>query len=320
MSWRLTILGANSAVPTLHRHPSGQVLRTANRHILLDCGEGSQIRMMEYNEKISRISLILISHLHGDHIFGLPGLLTSFNLYQRENPLLLIGPAGIKNFVEQTVGTTQHEVSFPFEIREISGEEEMMVFDADDLTVTAFSLKHRIPTFGYRIEEKINRKYLDKEKISFLGLTDSHIRDLMRGGRVVVRDVHYTIGDVERIRPPLIYSYVTDTAYFPQCAVNVSGSTMMYHESTFLEEEQLLAKERYHSTALQAAMIARQAGVRNLLLGHYSSRYSDVEKFKKEAELVFPSVFLALSGKRFYIKHDGEIIENQDYLQRKPEY
>lgn len=319
MSWRLTILGANSAVPTLHRHPSGQVLRTGSRHILLDCGEGSQIRMMEYNEKISRISLILISHLHGDHIFGLPGLLTSFNLYQRQNPLLLIGPAGIKNFIEQTVGTTRHEVTFPFEIREISGENETTVFEADDLVVTAFPLKHRIPTFGYRVEEKINRKYLDKEKISSLGLTDSQIRDLMGGGRVTVRDVHYTIGDVERIRPPLIYSYVTDTAYLPDCAASVSESTLMYHESTFLDEEQQLAKERYHSTARQAAMIAKQAGVRNLLLGHYSSRYSDIEKFKKEAESVFPSVFLALSGKRFFIKHDGEIIENQDYLLGKSE-
>jgi len=317
MSWQLTILGANSAVPTLQRYPSGQVLRTGVHHILLDCGEGSQMRMMKYNEKISRISMILISHLHGDHIFGLPGLLTSFNLYHRQNPLLLVGPEGIKDFVEHVIGTTRHDVAFPFEIIEISEDYEIVVFEDDDMVVSSFPLKHRIPTYGYRIEEKINRKYLDKEKISSLNLTHSQIRDLMTGHSISVEDNVYTIEDLERIRQPRIYSYVTDTAFLPECAESVFGSTLIYHESTFLEEDKKLAEERFHSTARQAAMIAQQAEARHLLLGHYSSRYSDIEKFQKEAQSIFPSVFLALSGKKFLIESNGEIIENQDFLMRR---
>lgn len=314
MSWELTILGANSAVPTLHRFPSGQVLRTASRHILLDCGEGSQMRMMQYNEKPSKISLILISHLHGDHIFGLPGLLTSFQLYRRQQPLVLIGPKGIRDFVEKVIGVTEHNVTFPLEVKELTEEKEHRVWTASDMDVVAFPVRHRIPTFGYRIDEKISRKFLDKEKIHELGLTHHQIRNMMKGETIRIDGNRWTIEDLERVRHPRSYVYMTDTLYLPQNAKYASHATLLYHESTFLESEKELAAERFHSTAHEAGKMAHAAQVKHLLLGHYSSRYSNLEKFKEEAQRVFPSVFLALSGKRFKIKSNGEVVENQDLL------
>jgi len=314
MNWELTILGANSAVPTLHRFPSGQILRTASRHILLDCGEGSQMRMMQYNEKPSKISLILISHLHGDHIFGLPGLLTSFQLYRRQQPLVLVGPRGIREFVENVIGVTESDVAFPLEIRELVEEKEQRIWTSPDMDVIAFPVRHRIPTFGYRIDENINRKYLDKEKIRELGLTHFQIRDMMKGESILIDGSRWTIEDLERIRQPRSYVYMTDTLYLPENAKYASGATLLYHESTFLESDKELAAERYHSTARQAGMIARDAQVNHLLLGHYSSRYPELGKFKEEARHVFPSVFLASSGKRFKIKTNGEVVENQDLL------
>lgn len=311
MSWELQILGANSAVPTVSRFPSGQVIQIGPSLIMIDCGEGSQLRMLKYGVKKSRISVILISHLHGDHIFGLPGLLTSYNLYDREKPLHLIGPPGLREYVEHIEKFAGHDFRFPCQVTEISPVQREVIGEEECFKISAFPLQHRIPTLGFLISEKITRKYLSREKVETLGLSSAQILEILRGGEVAVGTETYSLRELERIRKPRSYGYVSDTLYFPECADYVRDATFLYHESTFLISDKELARERYHSTAAEAAAVARDAGADHLLLGHYSSRYTEVEKFRKEAETIFPSVFLALSGKKFSIHPDGEITENE---------
>lgn len=311
MSWEVCILGANSAVPTIHRYPSGQVLQMGNQSIMIDCGEGSQLRMLEYGIKKSRISTILISHMHGDHIFGLPGLLTSYNLYRRSAPLQIIGPPGIRSYVEYMMGITNHEFSYPVQVEEISIETSGKIVDHKEYDIHAFPLKHRIPTYGYRISEKFTRTYLSKEKVRELNLSDQQIKEVMNGETVTINCQPYSLSQLERHPTPRSYAYLSDTAYFEKCAEYVGPVRLMYHESTFLDADQKLATERFHSTAKEAARTALEAPADHLLLGHYSSRYKDVDVFKKEAEIIFNPVSLARSGKKFIIPQEGEI-ENRD--------
>ena len=175
MSWELHVLGANSAVPTVDRYPSGQVLNIGKASILFDCGEGSQLRMLEQGVRKSRISSILISHMHGEHIFGLPGLLTSYNLYGRKSRLTIIGPQGIRSFVDYMISITSHEFNYPVDIVEITEEEPAIVLDDPGYRIKAFPLVHRVPTYGYKIEEKIKRIYLSKEKVRELALIDRDV-------------------------------------------------------------------------------------------------------------------------------------------------
>ncbi|WP_236977894.1 ribonuclease Z [Membranihabitans maritimus] len=309
MNWILNILGANSAVPTRNRFPSGQVLDLGGTSLLIDCGEGSQLRMLEQRIKKTRISYVLISHLHGDHIYGLPGLLTSYNLFSRTLPLCIVGPVGIKRFVDNTIGITGHELSYPVEIIEIDGTTKELVLDKDTFKVYSFPLEHRIPTYGYQIVEKMNRVYLDKEKIAKYKLTDSKIKSLLDGETIKVNGVNWDLSFFERTRTPISYSYVSDTKYFSQCGEYIEKSTALYHESTFLEKDKALATERYHSTAKEAATCAMNGQVGGLILGHFSSRYKTLESFRSEAEVIFKDVFLASNGKSFLIFDDGRISE-----------
>src|SRR5690606_20488833 len=176
MSWKVTVLGANSAVPSLSRHPSGQVLSLSGENILIDCGEGSQVRMMEYGIRNMKISTILISHLHGDHLFGLPGLLTSYNLFQRAHPLRIIGPPGLRAYVEYTQDITGHSFSYAVEVVELHHSGRESVLDLPAYQIEAFPLIHRIETYGYKITEKINRTFLSREKIQRIGLSSQEVQ------------------------------------------------------------------------------------------------------------------------------------------------
>jgi ribonuclease Z len=309
MNWELYVLGANSAVPTIHRYPSGQVLQLGRQSILIDCGEGSQLRMLEYKIRSSRITTILISHLHGDHIFGLPGLLTSYNLFGRKDPLKIIGPQGIKSYVEFMMGITNHEFKYPVHVKEIKHTQSETVLENEEYYITAFPLLHRIPTYGYRIEEKITRIYLSREKVQELNLSAIQIKKILSGERIKINGQTFEISHLERRPTPRSYAYVSDTAYFPGCAGLIGPVRLMYHEATFLETDEKQAKERFHSTAREAALTALHAPAEHLLLGHYSSRYKDLSEFKMEAEKIFKPVSLALSGKKFTIPQEGIISE-----------
>ncbi len=309
MSWTVTVLGANSAVPSVTRHPSGQVISLVGENILIDCGEGSQVRMMEYGIRNMKISTILISHLHGDHIFGLPGLLTSYNLFHRKHALRILGPPGLKAFVDYTMSITRHDFTYPIDVVEINHAGRETILDEPGFHIDAFPLVHRIETYGYLIREKILRTYLSREKVKSLNLTSRQVRDVLRGETIRQDGTDINLSDIERTPIPRSYAYVSDTAYFPECADYIGQVRLLYHESTFLDSEQEKARERFHSTAREAARTAADAGVDHLLLGHYSSRYSDLNTFKSEAETVFRPASLAMSGKAFTIPSEGPITE-----------
>lgn len=309
MSWILHVLGSNSAVPTLHRYPSGQVLNVGGESIMIDCGEGSQLRMLEYGVKNSRISTILISHLHGDHVYGLPGLLTSYNLYSRTTPLRIIGPVGIKDYVNLTIQITQHAFTYPIEFLELHHTDSKTILDTPQYHINAFPLIHRIPTYGFKITENISRIYLSKPKIAELGLTDHQIQTILNGESIEIHGRAYDLSHIQRHPTPISYAYVSDTVFFKECAGLIGPVRLLYHEATFLDSEQKQATERYHSTAREAAQSATHAPADHLLLGHYSSRYTDILPFKSEAETVFQPVSLARSGKVYTIPQEGEIQE-----------
>lgn len=309
MTWKLHVLGSNSAVPTLHRYPSGQVLNLGNESIMIDCGEGSQLRMLEHGVRNNRISIILISHLHGDHIFGLPGLLTSYNLYNRTTPLLIIGPAGIREYVMLTMDLTGHRFTYPIEFYELNHQGRKTILKNAQYEIAAFPLQHRIPTFGYKVTEIMNRVFLSREKIESLGLTDPQIQRILKGETVLIHQNPVRLADIERHPIPRSYAYVSDTAFFQDSASLVGRVRLLYHEATFLDSEQKQAVARYHSTVREAARTALAAPADHLLLGHYSSRYTDIQDFKKEAETVFKPVSLARSGKVFTIPLEGNIGE-----------
>lgn len=317
MSWKLHVLGSNSAVPTLHRYPSGQVLNVGGESILIDCGEGSQLRMLEYGVKTNRISTILISHLHGDHIYGLPGLLTSYNLYGRTDPLRIIGPEGIRDYVNLTMQITNHAFTYPIEFQELHHTGTRTIFDTEHYHIKAFPLIHRIPTYGFKITENITRTYLSKDKVQELGLTDQQIQNILSGESIVHNGHTYDLSHIQRHPTPMSYAYVSDTVFFPECAELIGPVRLLYHEATFLDSEQSQATSRYHSTAREAARSAARAPADHLLLGHYSSRYTDIKPFKTEAETVFQPVSLARSGKVFSIPQEGEILEENHLVFEK---
>lgn len=300
----VTILGSNSAVSVHNRFPSGQYLQVDQDIILIDCGEGTQFRMSEYHLKKSKINTILITHLHGDHVFGLPGLLTSYQLAGRKEKLTIFGPEPLQQFLEINLGGTGHFIDYPLEIIEIDFEDIqekgiLRIADLKNCYIEAFELVHRIPCMGFRVHEK---KRKNKIKKSFIQEHNPSIRDIKqikKGGDyetksgVIIPNNECT----EESPEPRSYAYCSDTLYHPPLKDLLKGTTTIYHESTYLENLVDKAVSRYHSTATQAADIAKGASAQKLVLGHFSSRYENLTPFIEEASEIFPNVVLAKEGK-----------------------
>jgi ribonuclease Z len=306
----VTILGSNSAVPSRGRYPSAQLLECDEASILIDCGEGTQMRMMDYQLKRGKIDTILISHLHGDHFFGLPGLLTSYILMGRTLPLRIYGPKGLGDVLEATLDFSRIPRNFEMDLVEIEGQEEQVLFERGALKVTAFPLQHRIPTFGFKIEDQRRKMRLLREKIEEYHCSVEEIQGLLKGedllrGVTVLPNAMFTEGE----RKGRSYAYCSDTLFDKSIAEYVREVSCLYHESTFLEDMIDQASARYHSTAGQAARIAQLAQAGSLLLGHYSNRYGQLEAFRKEASIVFEPVYLSASGKKFTIGSEGIVKE-----------
>ncbi len=305
MEWTLQVLGINSAVPMKGRHPSSQMLDTGRELFMIDCGECTQMQMRAYRVKGSRIGHIFISHLHGDHIFGLPGLITSFNLNRRTSPLNIYGPRGIKAFVESIVETTHLNLDFPLHIAEHPHDVSLEIWQSPSVVVHSIPLLHRVPTTGYRFTERTDRRSIDAEATrkhsvpyqAFAALKDGADWQ-QHDGLVIPNDVLTAEG-----RKPLKYAYCSDTAYDRSIIPLVEGANLLYHEATFLDDMREKAQARGHSTALQAAVIARDASVSKLLLGHFSSRYQDLKVFQEEAQMVFQNTQIAIEGQVYPIAH-----------------
>jgi ribonuclease Z len=300
---RLTILGCYSATPRINTHPTAQVLDIRNHIFLIDCGEGTQVQLRKYKVKFNRIKHIFISHLHGDHYFGLPGLLSTFRLLTRETDLHIYGPEGIKEVITLQLKLSDSWTNYNIIFHELTSKRSEVIFEDEKVEVHTIPLDHRIYTNGYLFREKPGERKLIVGAAERSNIDIAYYRKLKQGYDVVNRDGQIIKNEeVTKSGPPVkSYAYCSDTAYNESIIPIIKNADILYHESTFLEKHAQLAPKTKHSTAIQAATIAKKANVKQLVLGHYSTRYDDIEEFKKETVGVFDNVSLAEEGKHFEI-------------------
>mgnify|MGYP001054430846 FL=1 len=298
---KVTILGCYAATPRTLTHPTSQVLEIKNHLFLIDCGEGTQVQLRKQKVRFSKINHIFISHLHGDHFFGLPGLVATFRLLGRVNPLHIYGPKGIKEAVTLLLKLGDSWTNYPLHFHELSSQAPEVVFEDKKVTVTTIPLDHRVYTNGFLFREKVGSRKLEAQAVEAHGIDSCYFQNIKDG-----KDAPNKAGEIipnaqlsSDPKPTKSYAFCSDTAYFPKIIAQIKEVTVLYHESTFLESESDLATKTKHSTASQAAKIAAAAGVKSLILGHYSTRYDGLQPFKEEAEVYFKPVLLADDGREF---------------------
>jgi ribonuclease Z len=296
----VTILGNNSAVPSHNRHPSAQVLQTAEHLVLIDCGEGTQMQMNLYKIKKSRINHIFISHLHGDHYFGLIGLINSLALNNRLNDLHIYAPEKLKSIIEIQMDVTGQ--GLPFQLYFHSLEKEKILFEDKKFSVESFKVNHRIECWGFLFREKKNLRKINLNQIKKYKVPKSFYENLHRGEDYVNEKNELVKNEILTlaVEPPKSYAYCADTAFYEPIAEKIKGVNLVYHESTYLADLEKKAADRFHSTSKQAATIAKIAGVKKLLLGHFSSMYDTLEKFEEEACEIFPNTEIAEEGTCYF--------------------
>lgn len=303
----ITILGCSSATPIFNRHPTSQWLTINNTHILLDCGEGTQMQIMKYGFKASKLSHIFISHLHGDHFLGLMGLVSSMNLNGRTDELHIYAPPELKGLLEYHFKVSDTEIRYPLHIHETfsSGAEPSRklepLFDSRDFSVSTIPLIHSIPCKGFLITEKNPPRKIRKEMIQDQALPPEAFENLKLG-------MDYTDASGKVYSPNLLteepkpirkYAFCSDTRYLPELASLLNGITTLYHETTFGHDYLPRAELTYHSTVSQAAWLARDIQAGKLLMGHFSARYRDLNPLLEEAQAIFPNSYLGLEGTTF---------------------
>lgn len=298
-------LGTASALPAYDRHLSSTALLRKGRLLLFDCGEGTQYRLVRAGLKLSRVDAIFITHLHGDHCFGLPGLLSTLSMLERTEPVVVAGPAGVESF-SALPSLDPEGLSFPLTFRTLEPEvEHARVFDTDEVWVEARPLEHRTPTFGYRFQEKERPGQLFPEKARALGATEyEHFRRLKRGEAVELEDGRVVMPEevLGPPRPGASFAYVTDTRPAPGGVALAEEASLVYHDATFGSEYEERAEKTGHATAREAAGVARRAGAERLLLGHFSARYEDPDVLAEEARTVFSNTEVAEELKRYPLK------------------
>ena len=299
---KLNILGCYAATPRTFTNPTSQVLELNNELFLIDCGEGTQVELRRRKIKFSRIKHVFISHLHGDHFYGLVGLISTFRLLNRETELHVHGPKGIKEIVTLQLKLAGSWTNYPLFFHELESEEPQILLDNEKVSVETIPLKHRIYTNGFLFREKPgDRKLLMNEVLKY-DIDVVYYRGIKKG-RDVVLDNGKKIPNKELTADPSLtqsYAFCSDTKYNPAMVDQIRNIDILYHESTFLEEHAYLAEPTKHSTAKEAAAIARAANASKLVLGHYSTRYKDIQLFREEAQEVFSQVELANDGKEFH--------------------
>lgn len=298
---KLTILGCHSATPKANSHPTSQVLEINNHLFLIDCGEGTQVQLRRNKIKFSRIKHVFISHLHGDHFFGLVGLISTFNLLNRESELHMYGPKGIKEIITLQLKLSNSWTSYPLYFHELTSKEAEVVFEDEKVVVQTIPLDHRVYTNGFLFQEKAGDRKLRLEKVLNYGIDVAYYRSIKKGKDMVLEDGRIVPNAelTEAPEPTKSYAFCSDTAFKPEIAAQIKNVTVLYHESTFLEAHKHLCLKTKHSTAKEAAEIASMAEAGTLILGHYSTRYDDLDLFLNEAKPLFEAVELAEAGKTF---------------------
>ncbi len=311
MPFQLTILGSNSALPTANRFSTAQVLNVRERFFLIDCAEGTQIQLRRYKIRLGKINHIFISHLHGDHYFGLFGLISTFNLLKRTNPLHIFAHPNLKKILKCQFQFTENPC-FEVVFHPIKPENKTIIYENDKVSVWAFPLKHRIHTSGFLFREKQEPLNIKKDMIRKYKIP---IRDIVRikEGADFIDSRGNTIPNRDLTLPPYnprTYSFCSDTAYDESIIPVIDNCDLLYHEATFLHEKEKEAELTHHSTSKQAARIAFKANAGKLIIGHFSARYKDIRKNLDEAKSVFHNTDVAEDGKVFKVDRKRE---NEDY-------
>lgn len=302
MKFALTILGVNAATPAFGRFPTSQVLQIHQHFFLLDCGEGTQIRMGDFDIPRHKIQQIFISHLHGDHVFGLPGLLFSYDLNGRQTPLDIYSPPGLEAMIAAQL-RPGGSLSYPIHFHEVDTHAPSLVFENKEVSVQSILLKHGIPTVGYIFREKPRPLNIRSEKIAEHQLSIPQIK-AAKAGEAVLLPNGELLENQELTLPPTplrSYAFLTDTMVNDAVLPHIQGVSMLYHDTTFCDDFAENAALTMHSTARQAAELARKAGVGQLICGHYSSRYRELGRFQEEAGEVFENVVLGEEGGRYEV-------------------
>lgn len=303
MKFQLTILGSSSATPVRNRFPSSQLLNINEKLFLIDCGEATQIQLLRYGLKASRIDHIFISHMHGDHYFGLPGLLSTLHLNGRTRPLHLYGPPELMEIVRLTLDYSETQLRYPLEFYHVDAREPMQVLETTEITVETIIMNHRIPCTGFLFREKPRLPNIRREKIAELQIPPPAIAAIKHGEDFTLPDGRVISNEELTIppRPSRAYAYCSDTLVKPDIIPQITGVDLLYHEATFTSDMLERAGETFHSTAAQAAGIALEAGVKKLIIGHFSARYRELSSLLEEARAVFPATDLAKEGEVFQV-------------------
>ena len=298
MHFDVTILGTGSAIPTKDRFLSGQVVNYDEHLFLVDCGEGTQIQLRRFKKSINRISNIFISHLHADHYLGLPGLLSSMDLLGRATPLTVFCPKGLDELLDLNFRISSARPRFPIRWVFTDDKETTLLLETPKLQVFSFPLKHRVPCTGFWFKEKTGQRKFDKKLLKKYFITPDEIVAIKNGADYTAEDGTHYPNDVITIAPavPCSYAYCSDTAYLPGLGTFLKGTDVIYHEATFGRDMEERARATAHSTSVQAARVALDAGAAKLVIGHFSSRYTDAEVLAEEAREVFPATEKAVEG------------------------
>lgn len=298
---KLTILGCYAATPRTLTNPTSQVLEIKNRLFLIDCGEGTQVQLRKNKLKFSKINHVFISHLHGDHFFGLIGLISTFALLGRTNDLHIYGPKGVKEIINLQLKLSNSWTNYQLFFHELESKESEIIFEDDKVIIKTIPLKHRVYTNGFLFQEKIGERKLDLNSVQNFEIETCYYQNIKNGkdislddGRIIANSKLTYDPD-----PALSYAFCSDTRYNEDIIPIIKDVSVLYHECTFLDSEENLAFKTMHSTAKEAARIALKANAQKLILGHYSTRYDNIDLFKEEAETIFPEVLLADDGKSF---------------------
>jgi ribonuclease Z len=298
---KLTILGCYAATPRTLTNPTSQVLEIKNRLFLIDCGEGTQVQLRKNKLKFSKINHVFISHLHGDHFFGLVGLISTFALLGRTSDLHIYGPKGVKEIIDLQLRLSNSWTNYQLFFHELESKQSEIIFEDEKVIVKTIPLKHRVYTNGFLFQEKIGERKLDMNAVQDFEIETCYYQNIKNGKDITLDDGR--IIDNSKLTydpdPPLSYAFCSDTKYNEDIIPIIENVSVLYHESTFLDSEENLASKTMHSTAKEAARIALKANVQQLILGHYSTRYDNIGLFKEEAETVFKEVLLADDGKSF---------------------
>lgn len=292
--FKIHILGCGSALPTLHHYASAQVVEMRGKQFMIDCGEGTQMQLRRSRIRFTKLSTVFITHLHGDHCFGLIGMISTFGLLGRTAKLDVYAPKELELMLQEQMRMFCHNFDYEVAFHAVDTRKQQVVYEDRSLTVESIPLEHRMPCCGYLFKEKATLPHIRRDMIDFYQIPVSQINNIKAGSDWITAEGETVPNSklVEAADQPRSYAYCSDTRYIPTLHERIRGVTALYHESTYGEDNLLMAEKYYHSTARQAALVARDAGAGKLLLGHYSSRYEDENVLLNEAKQVFENSFL----------------------------